>query len=239
MIKIKSHDGPARLGQLDNTITPTVIDYKSVRKAENIKTPYKIQEEIAEEYMLKSIELAKNDKDKDKYAVIQGAQYTHLRVECANQLEKEGYTKLIFANSDELLRNPKELLDIIITCRQNLNTTTALYFPFAPTPILPILTYIGIDIFDNSRAIYESKNNNLMTTTNIYPQSDYHITDNILDENINQLNFAIKEIQENIKNKTLRNLTEQKATTSPEAMTLHRLLDKNYTDYLLKYTQLY
>ncbi len=239
MIKIKSHDGPARLGQIDDMITPTVIDYKSVQKAESIKMPYKIQEEIAEEYTHESIQLAKDEEDKDKYAVVQGAQYVNLRVECAKELEKEGYTKLILANSDELLRNPKELLDIIITCRQNLNATTALYFPFAPTQILPILTYIGIDIFDNSRAIYESRNNNLMTTTNIYPQSDYHITDNIHDENIRQLNFAIKEIQENIKNKTLRNLTEQKATTSPEAMTLHRLLDKNHGEYLQKYTQLY
>ncbi|RAP49270.1 MAG: hypothetical protein BZ133_08265 [Methanosphaera sp. SHI613] len=239
MIKIKSHDGPARLGQLDDTITPTVIDYKSVEKVRNIKTPFKIQEEIAEEYTEESISLATQEEDKSKYAVIQGAQYTNLRVECAKQLEKEGFTKLIFANPDELLRNPKDLLDIIITCRQNLNTTTALYFPFAPTQLLAILTYIGIDIFDNSRAIYESRNNNLMTTTNIYPQEKYNIVDDIYKENINQLNFAIKEIQENIKNKTLRNLTEQKATTSPEAMTLHRLLDKNYGEYLLKYTQLY
>ncbi|RAP51987.1 MAG: hypothetical protein BZ137_09365 [Methanosphaera sp. rholeuAM130] len=239
MIKIKSHDGPARLGQLDDTITPTVIDYKSVKKAECVKMPYKIQEEIAEEYVKQTIELAKNEENKDKYAVIQGAQYTDLRVKCAKELEKDGYTKLIFANSDELLRNPKELLDIIIACRENLNATTALYFPFAPTQMLAILTYIGIDIFDNSRAIYESQNNNLMTTTNVYPYENYRIAEDILEENINQLNFAIKEIQENIKNKTLRNLTEQKAATSPEAMTLHRLLDKNHGDYLLKYTQLY
>lgn len=239
MIKIKSHDGPARLGQMDDILTPTVIDYKSVQKVKSINMPYKIQEEIAEEYTLESIELAENEENKNKYAVIHGAEYTHLRVECAKKLEKAGYGKLIFANSDELLRNPKELLDVIITCRQNLNATTALYFPFAPTQLLPILTYIGIDIFDNSRAIYESRNNNLMTTTNIYPHEKYHITDSLLDENISQLNFAIKEIQENIKNKTLRNLTEQRATTSPEAMTLHRLLDKNYGEYLLKYTQLY
>lgn len=78
-----------------------------------------------------------------------------------------------------------------------------------------------------------------MTSTNIYPQENYKITDNLEQENINQLNFTIKEIQENIKNKTLRNLTEQKAATNPEIMTLHRLLDKNYQNYLQKYTQLY
>lgn len=239
MIKIKSHDGPARLGQMENTLTPTIIDYKSIEKVENIKTPYKIQEEIAREYMEKTINLAKQEENKDKYAVIQGAQYTNLRVECAKELEKEGFSKLIFANPDDLLRNPKELLDIIINCRENLKATTVLYFPFAPTQILPILTYIGIDIFDNSRCIYEALNNNLMTTNNIYPYEKYQITDNLEDENIKQLNFAIKEIQENIKNKTLRNLTEQKAATNPEIMTLHRILDKEYQNYLQKYTPLY
>jgi predicted RNA-binding protein len=77
-----------------------------------------------------------------------------------------------------------------------------------------------------------------MTNTNIYP-SNYNITENLEEENIKQLQFTIKEVQENMKNKTLRNLTEQKATTHPELMTLHRLLDKNHMDYLLKYTQLY
>ena len=155
------------------------------------------------------------------------------------ELEKLGYRTLMFANTDELQRNPESLLDIIIKTRENINPNTTLYFPFATTQIIPILAYLGIDLFDTSRAIYEAKYNNLMTSTNIYPQENYKITDNLEQENINQLNFTIKEIQENIKNKTLRNLTEQKAATNPEIMTLHRLLDKNYQNYLQKYTQLY
>lgn len=239
MIKIKSHDGPARLGNMNESTTPMLIDYKHIEKVKTIATPFKIQEEIAEEYANESIELAKMEDDKEKIAVIQGAQYPQIRIECAKQLENMGYTKLMFANTDELLRNPKDLLETIIKTRENIKPTTALYYPFATTPIIPILTYIGIDIFDNSRAIYEAKNNNLMTTSNIYPYKSYKITENIKKENIRQAQFMIREVQENIKNKTLRNLTEQKATTSPMAMTLHRLLDKNYSQYILKYTQLY
>nr|WP_241776240.1 archaeosine tRNA-ribosyltransferase [Methanosphaera sp. WGK6] len=178
-------------------------------------------------------------KKQKKIAVIQGAQYTDLRIECAQKLEQLGYTTLMFANTDELQRNPQDLLSIIIQTRENINPNTTLYFPFATTQILPILTYLGIDLFDTSRAIYEAKNNNIMTNTNIYPQEKYNITDNIEQENIKQLKFTIKEIQENIKNKTLRNLTEQKAATNPEIMSLHRLLDKHYQNYLQKYTQLY
>lgn len=238
MIKINSHDGPSRLGKYEDETTPILLDYKKVNKIENIATPYKIQEEIAEEYMEQTLQLARLEEDKSKIAVIQGAQYTGLRVKCAKELEKEGYTTLMLANTDELQRNPQDLLDIIIQIRENVKPTTALYFPFATTQIIPILSYIGIDIFDNSRAVYEAKNNNLMTATNIYP-GEYNITDNIEEENMRQLEFTIKEVRENMKNKTLRNLTEQKATTHPELMTLHRLLDKNHMDYLLKYTQLY
>ena len=238
MIKINSHDGPERYGKYNEETTPILLDYKKVEKIENIATPFKIQKEIAEEYMQQTIQIAQKEENKEKIAVIQGAQYPELRVKCAQKLEELGYTTLMFANTDELQRNPQDLLEIIIKTRENIKPTTALYFPFATTQIIPILSYIGIDIFDNSRAIYEAKNNNLMTNTNIYPQ-EYTITEQLEEENIRQLNFTIKETRENMKNKTLRNLTEQKATTHPELMTLHRLLDKNYTDYLLKYTQLY
>lgn len=239
MLKIISHDGPSRQGQWREYKTPHIIDYNIVDIVKNITTPFKIQKEIAQENMEQTIELAKKEENKDKIAVIQGAQYTDIRVECAMELEKLGYRTLMFANTDELQRNPESLLDIIIKTRENINPNTTLYFPFATTQIIPILAYLGIDLFDTSRAIYEAKYNNLMTSTNIYPQENYKITDNLEQENINQLNFTIKEIQENIKNKTLRNLTEQKAATNPEIMTLHRLLDKNYQNYLQKYTQLY
>lgn len=238
MIKINSHDGPGRLGKYYEKTTPILLDYKETDIIENIATPYKIQKEIAEEYMEKTLRLAEKEENKEKIAVVQGAQYTDLRIKCAKKLEEYGYTTLMLANTDELQRNPQDLLDIIINIRENIKPTTALYFPFATTQIMPILSYIGIDIFDNTRAIYESKNNNLMTSTNIYSE-EYKIKEDLEKENTKQLEFTIKEIRENMKNKTLRNLTEQKATTHPELMTLHRMLDKKYGEYLLKYTQLY
>lgn len=239
MIKIKNHDGPSRIGQNKETPTPNIINYKEMNIIKNIPTPFKIQKEIAEENMQKTINLAKDETNHEKIAVIQGAEYTDLRVECAKQLEKLGFTNLMFANTDEMMRNPEKLLEIVIEVRENIKPNTALYFPFATTQIIPILAYIGIDMFDTSRAIYEAKNKNFMTNTNIYPQDEYKLTDDLTDENLKQLEFTIKEVQQNMKNKTLRNLTEQRAATNPELMTLHRLLDKNYQNYLLKYTQLY
>lgn len=239
MIKIKNHDGPARIGQINETLTPNIIDYKKIQQVKNIPTPFKIQKEIAQENMEKTIKLAENEEDKNKIAVIQGAEYTDLRVECAKRLEEKGFTNLMFANTDEMMRNPEKLLEIIIEVRENINPNTTLYFPFATTQIIPILAYLGIDMFDTSRVIYEAKNKNLMTNTNIYPQDEYQLEDDLIDANLKQLEFTIKEVQQNMKNKTLRNLTEQRACTNPELMTLHRLLDKNHQNYLQKYTQLY
>ena len=239
MIKITSHDGPARLGKYKEKTTPILLNYKTIQKTQTIPLPYKIPEEIAEENTKQNLELSKKEENKEKIATITGAQYTKLRIKSAKTLEKQGYTTLMIANTDELQRNPENLLEIITKLREELNPTTALYFPFATTQIIPILTYIGIDIYDNSRAIYEAKNNNIMTNTNIYPQEKYNITTKLIEENTKQLEYTIKETRENMKNKTLRNLTEQKATTHPELMTLHRILDKKYQNYLQKYTQLY
>ncbi len=239
MLKIKAHDGPSRSGTWKNMDTPTLIDYKNVQMVDNTKTPFKIQEEIAQEYVDDTIKQAQEEPDKDKMAVVQGAKYTSLRVDCAKRLTDCGYTTLMLANTDELQRNPELLLEIIINIRESINPNITLYFPFATTQIIPILAYIGIDVFDTSRAIYEAMYNNLMTSCNIYPNESYQISDNLEKENTRQVEFTIREVRENIKNKTLRNLVEQKATTSPELMTLVRLLDKKHPEYLDKYTQLY
>lgn len=239
MIKIKTHDGPARLGSEDEKITPTLLNYKNLITTPSIKTPFKIQKEIAKENVDKTIKLSDSEKDKTKIGIIQGAQYTDLRVKCAKELEEKGFSKLMFANSDDMMRNPELMLDIIINVRESLNPNTTLYFPFATTQIIPILAYLGIDAFDTSRAEYETLNKNIMSSDNIYPSQEYELADNILEYNLKQVEFTILEVQQNIKNKTLRNLVEQKACTNPELMTLLRLLDKNYQSYLQKYTQLY
>ena len=53
------------------------------------------------------------------------------------------------------------------------------------------------------------------------------------------MDFVIREVRENIKNGTLRNLVEQRCCSSPEAMSALRIADRDYTDFLDKYTSLY
>ena len=53
------------------------------------------------------------------------------------------------------------------------------------------------------------------------------------------MDFVLREVRENIKNGTLRNLVEQRCCSSPEAMSALRIADCDYTEYLDKYTPLY
>ena len=57
--------------------------------------------------------------------------------------------------------------------------------------------------------------------------------------NLNTLKFVIKEIQTHMKNKSLRNLVEERSNTNPQNISALKILDKKYMDYLLEYTQLY
>jgi 7-cyano-7-deazaguanine tRNA-ribosyltransferase len=50
---------------------------------------------------------------------------------------------------------------------------------------------------------------------------------------------VIREVQEHIKNGTLRNLVEQRCCSSPESMSALRILDREHSDFIEKYTQLY
>ena len=42
-----------------------------------------------------------------------------------------------------------------------------------------------------------------------------------------------------MKNSSLRNLVEERSATSPQYASALRILDKNYSEYLLEYTQVY
>jgi predicted RNA-binding protein len=82
-----------------------------------------------------------------------------------------------------------------------------------------------------------------MTTDSIYEFENYQIYNFTLEElkeyNRKSMDFVLREVRENIKNGTLRNLVEQRCCSSPEAMSALRIADRDYTEYLDKYTSLY
>lgn len=243
MILVKQHDGPARLGKYEELITPAV--FKSEEDLWIIKDeplPFDVPKELAEWSVKRTIQNASKSKETG-IAVIHGSKYVDLRVKCALKLNQLGYTTLLIANSEMLLKNPRDLVDIILNIRETVSPNTALYFPFVDLNFIPVLAYMGIDFFGEFTADYYAYLNVMLTSNAKYNLEEYKIYDLDFDElkkyNRNNMDFVVREVRENIKNGTLRNLVEERCCTSPEAMSTLRMLDKKYANFLGKYTPLY
>ena len=242
--EIKSHDGPGRIGKLDGEITPKLFFKNELKIAPSEGSAHNIDREIAEFNVKETLRLAKENVDECDVAVIQGSKYVDLRVECLKQLEEIGYNGFIIANGDALLTNFRELVEVIVSLKKEAEKSSYFIFPFAELSFMPILTYMGIDGFLTDAANYYSYLNVLQTPTKAYDLNTYPIYENISQRDLEQKNlenmeFVMKEIHAHMKNRSLRNLVEERSTTTPQNISTLKILDREYMDYLLEYTQLF
>ena len=242
--EIKSHDGPGRIGKIDGKKTPKLFYKDELKISPSQGSAYNINKEIARFNLKETIKTALENVDECDAAVIQGSKYLNLRIECLKQLEEIGYNIFIIANGDELLTNPRELVDIVVNLRKNAHPSSMLIFTFAESSFMPILTYMGIDGFLTDASNYYSHLNVLQTPTKAYDLNTYKIYDEITQENLEEKNiecleFVIREIQTHMDNRSLRNLVEERSTTSPQNISTLKILDKNYMDFILEYNQLF
>ncbi len=246
-LEIKLHDGPARLGQLKKIITPTLLNNETMTISPNRLMPLNVAKELAiwsvTETINESKEYKKNNDITNVFAVIQGSKYFDLRIECAQELVKLGYKHLIIANADELLHKPKDLCEIIYKIRESVEPNISLCFPFATAEQIPLLSYMGIDFFSDKICEFFAELNLIITPNKTYSLKKYPIYDltkkDLIDYNKQTLDLMVRLVRENIKNGTLRNIVETFASSSPNNMTILRIFDKNYANYIEKYTTLY
>ncbi|MGC9516587.1 MAG: hypothetical protein ACP5C3_02695 [Methanomicrobiales archaeon] len=243
MLEISQHDGPARLGKYNELITPGIInpeDQFTLIKDEPM--PYDVPKTLAEWSVRRTIQYAKDSPQKG-IVCVHGAKYIDLRIKCALELESLGYDIFLIANSDKLIKRPRELINTIVNLRETLNPNSTLYIPFVDVNFMPILTYMGVDLFGSYICDYYAKLNTIITPTIKYNLKEYPIYDFSLNEiksyNLDTLDFVMREIRQNIKNGTLRNLVELRCCSSPETMTALRILDKEYPEFIEKYSPLY
>ena len=242
--EIKSHDGPGRVGKVDGELTPKLFYKKDLKISPSEGSSYNIDREIAEFNVKETIRLAKENVKECDIAVIQGSKYVDLRVECLKQLEEIGYNGFIIANGDALLTNSKDLVELVITLKKEAKKTSYFIFSFTEVSFMPILTYMGIDGFLADSANYYSHLNVLQTPTKSYDLNTYPIYENITQEeleqkNIENMEFTLKEIHAHMKNRSLRNLVEERSGTTPQNISTLKILDRTCMDYLLEFTQLF
>ncbi len=243
MIKfeIKSHDGPGRYGKLGGEESPLILKESELNIAPDESSAYDIEREIAEWSVNETVKLAK-ESDSD-IAVIQGSKYVDLRVKCLKELEELGYNGFIIANADDLILHPRDLVDLIVALRENMKSSSFLIFPFAEAQFIPLLAYMGVDAFFDDIGEYYSYINVLMSPTKNYDLEMYKLYDlsqkELEEYNKNTIDFVLRETREHMKNGSLRNLVEERSASSPQYASALRILDKEYSDYLLEYSQLY
>ena len=227
--EIKSHDGPGRIGKVDGELTPRIFFKEELKIAPNQGSAHNIDREIAEFNVKETLKLAKENAETCNIAVIQGSKYIDLRIECLKKLEEIGYNGFIIANGDALLTNSRELVDIIISLKKEAKKTSYFIFPFAELSFMPLLTYMGIDGFLADSANYYSYMNVLQTPTKSYDLNNYPIYENISQKdlekkNLENMKFVIKEIHVHMKNKSLRNLVEERSGTTPQNISTLKIL---------------
>ena len=242
--EIRSHDGPGRVGKIDGELTPKIFYKKDLKIAPNEGSAYNIDREIAEFNVKETLRLAQENVGECDIAAIQGSKYIDLRVECLKQLEEIGYNGFIIANGDALLTNPKDLVELVISLKKEAKKTSYFIFSFTELSFMPILTYMGIDGFLVDSANYYSHLNVLQTPTKSYDLNTYLIYENITQKeleqkNIENMEFVIKEIHAHMKNRSLRNLVEERSATTPQNISTLKILDRTCMDYLLEFTQLF
>ena len=242
--EIKSHDGPGRIGKLDGEMTPRLFFKDELKIAPSEGSAHNIDREIAEFNVSETLRLAEENVDECDVAVIQGSKYIELRVECLKRLEEIGYNGFIIANGDALLTNFRDLVEVIVSLKKEAKKSSYFIFPFAELSFMPILAYMGIDGFLTDAANYYSYLNVLQTPTKAYDLNNYAIYEKISQKdlekkNLENMEFVIKEIHAHMKNRSLRNLVEERSTTTPQNISTLKILDRDYMDYLLEYTQLF
>ena len=242
--EIKSHDGPGRIGKLDGEMTPKLFFKDELKIAPSEGSAHNIDREIAEFNISETLRLAEENVDDCDIAVIQGSKYIDLRVECLKRLEEIGYNGFIIANGDALLTNFRDLVEVIVSLKKEAKKSSYFIFPFAELSFMPILVYMGIDGFLADAANYYSYLNVLQTPTKAYDLNIYPLYENISQKdlekkNLENMEFVIKEIHAHMKNRSLRNLVEERSTTTPQNISTLKILDRDYMEYLLEYTQLF
>ena len=242
--EIKSHDGPGRIGKVDGKLTPKVFYRNELKITPSEGSAYNIDREIAEFNVKETLRLARENVDECDIAVIQGSKYIDLRIECLKQLEEIGYNGFIIANGDALLTNSRDLVELVVSLKKEAKKSSYFIFPFAELSFMPILTYMGIDGFLADATNYYSHLNVLQTPTKAYDLNTYPIYDdisqkNLEEKNIENLEFVIREIHAHMKNRSLRNLVEERSGTTPQNISTLKILDRTSMDYLLEYSQLF
>jgi queuine/archaeosine tRNA-ribosyltransferase len=237
-----------------NSGSLNVSDTWKIKKGNSILPDYhaglSVPRELAEESVKSTLQFAK--KYPDHSAVVQGSKFIDLREKCARELGERPL--FVIAGGKRLLKNPRLLVEIVLSIRETISPNSTLYFPFALPHMFYILAYMGIDLFDSAECIIKAREEKMLAPKPIDIHSVRELPcscaacagktpgglandfDLLLKHNFSEALKITKEIREAIRTNRLRELVEEKASGDVSSMAMLRILDAEKQDFLEKYT---
>lgn len=136
----------------------------------------------------------------------------------------------ILENAFELRRDARSFVDSIISLRDEIGYNKLIFAPGIMDPAnLALLVYCGVDLFDNSRVLYQSANDIIVTTSGSYRSSDLGINhQDILNRNMAEVMNELTLVRHMVHIGRLREHVETRVNSSPWAVAVLRLIDLEY-----------
>jgi len=258
--KIKKRDGPARIGKLiidqKEIITPEILllNTKRFRGPDFANIFITNEKNKTKKPSLKFFRnlLIQRIKVKSKNSIV-----ITLDENLENLNLKQISSKIfIVANASQLIIQPKNFVNFIINLREKIGYQKIIYLPSICEPKnLALLTYLGADLFDSTKAIVAARNKVLLfeigsLKTNELEENPCSCPScirikkkpseikfqEILNHNYYTINTEIKHVRNAIYQEKLRNLVENRAKTDPNLTAILRILDKDHYEFLEKRT---
>lgn len=215
----------------------------------SMPTGYSTPKEVAENAVELTLTYAKSFPGYG--AVIEGGRYHELRLKCAREFRDRPLLKI--GQGQKLLENHRKLVEVLTGVRDVINPNTALYMPFAPSWMFPLLVYMGVDLFDLKKAVLDAHLGVYHTLRGGYElpslkelpcscpecltkDPEGMTIDSLIRHNVNIGIGMIRLVRASLRRGDLRNLVEEWAATNAVSMGALRILDHDHGDFLEKYT---
>jgi len=135
---------------------------------------------------------------------------------------------IVLPNGAELRNDARKLIDTITTLRKKAGHGVLIYVSGIAEPsTLALLTYMGADVFDDVLPRAFGSN-----SIRCIPEGHIASDDDTTEDNIKETERECSKVKEFIKAGRLRELVDQRASSSPFATAVLRLLDKTEYEYM-------
>lgn len=130
-------------------------------------------------------------------------------------------------NAFELRRNPRGILDAVMKIREMAGFNRLVYMSGIADPsTVSLLTYIGVDLFDDTLPIASG-----LMGIKMFPEGEVFIGQDFSRENSKELKEEADKVKMFVAAGRLRELVDQRAAASPTSVALLRLLDDQGYQY--------